>query len=217
MVRVVVFTLVTLLFPTLVRAQSVQLWLGVWKLNVGQVVLSGPPPYKRATRRIEPAERGVRIVDDLVRPRGGVVHLEWIGRFDGLDYPVQGAEVVLTNGVSLPGRSHLRARSETRRRGCGNRAADDFARRQDADDRCRRSGSELHDRVRKAAAVSLRMRIRRSNPPKIAVEEPEGVKRHELEVEVYATAVHLAVEDHLLRFRLMEREASPSTSCCCLS
>ena len=32
-----------------------------------------------------------------MRPRGGVVHLEWIGRFDGLDYPVQGVEVVLTN------------------------------------------------------------------------------------------------------------------------
>ena len=91
------FAVVTLLLPTLVRAQSVQLWFGVWQLKVAASSSSGPPPYKRATRRIEPSERGVRIVDDLVRPRGGVVHLEWIGRFDGLDYPVQGAEVVLTN------------------------------------------------------------------------------------------------------------------------
>ena len=135
MVRGVVFTLVTLLSPTLVHAQSVPLWLGVWKLNVARSSFSGPPPYKRATRSIEPSERGVRIVDDLVRPRGGVVHLEWIGRFDGLDYPVQGVEVVLIECVSLPGRSHLRARSETRRRGCADRAADDFVRRQGADDR----------------------------------------------------------------------------------
>ena len=81
------------------RASSVaSLWFGVWTLNVARSSYSsGPPPYKRATRRIEPSERGVRIVDDLVRPRGGVVHLEWIGRFDGLDYPVQGVEVVLSN------------------------------------------------------------------------------------------------------------------------
>ena len=97
MVRVVAFTLVTILVPTLVRAQPVPLWHGVWKLNVGRSSFSGPPPYKRATRNIEPTERGIRIVDDLVRPRGGIVHLEWIGRFDGLDYPVQGTEVVLTN------------------------------------------------------------------------------------------------------------------------
>lgn len=95
--HVVVFALVMLLFPTLVRAQSVRLWFGVWKLNVARSSFSGPPPYRRSTRRIEPSERGVKIVDDLVRPRGGVVHLEWIGRFDGLDYPVQGTEVVLTN------------------------------------------------------------------------------------------------------------------------
>jgi len=81
-----------------VRSQSTRLWLGIWKLNVARSSYSsGSPPYKRATRRIEPSERGVRIVDDLVRPRGGVVHLEWIGRFDGVDYPVQGVEVVLTN------------------------------------------------------------------------------------------------------------------------
>jgi hypothetical protein len=48
-------------------------------------------------RRIEPSARGVKIIDDLVRPRGGVLHLEWIGKFDGLDYPIQGVEVVLSN------------------------------------------------------------------------------------------------------------------------
>ena len=32
----------------------------------------------------------------MVRPRGGVSHLEWTGRFDGSDYPVQGVEEVVT-------------------------------------------------------------------------------------------------------------------------
>ena len=29
--------------------------------------------------------------------RGGITHLEWTGKFDGTDYPVQGVEVVVTN------------------------------------------------------------------------------------------------------------------------
>ena len=94
------FALVLLLVPRLVRAEptSLSLWFGVWKLNLARSTYSsGPAPYKRATRKIESSEHGVRIVDDLVRPRGGVVHLEWIGKFDGLDYPVQGVEVVLSN------------------------------------------------------------------------------------------------------------------------
>jgi hypothetical protein len=33
----------------------------------------------------------------MVRRRGGVTHMEWSGRFDGRDYPVQGVDYVLTN------------------------------------------------------------------------------------------------------------------------
>lgn len=75
------------------------LWLGTWKLNVAKSIYTpGPPPYKRATRRIVPASDGrVTIIDDLVRTRGGIVHLEWTGRFDGRDYPVQGVEAALTS------------------------------------------------------------------------------------------------------------------------
>jgi hypothetical protein len=101
---VVALALAILLFSRLSRAQTTSPWFGVWKLNLARSSYpSGPPPYKRATRRIEPSERGIRIVDDLVRPRGGVVHLEWIGRFDGLDYPVQGVEVVLSNAYRCQG------------------------------------------------------------------------------------------------------------------
>jgi hypothetical protein len=66
-------------------------------LNVAKSTYSSRPPYKRATRRIEPALDGLTIVDDLVRPRGGILHIEWTGKLDGRDYPVEGVEIVLTN------------------------------------------------------------------------------------------------------------------------
>jgi predicted metalloprotease len=33
----------------------------------------------------------------MVRLRGGITHMEWSGRFDGREYPVQGVDYVLTN------------------------------------------------------------------------------------------------------------------------
>lgn len=33
----------------------------------------------------------------MVRRRGGIQHVEWNGRLDGKDYPVQGVDYVLTN------------------------------------------------------------------------------------------------------------------------
>jgi len=33
----------------------------------------------------------------MVRRRGGIQHMEWSGRFDGNDYPVQGIDYVMTN------------------------------------------------------------------------------------------------------------------------
>jgi len=53
--------------------------------------------YSRATRQISSSDSTVTIVDDLVRVRGGVVHLEWTGKLDGADYPVEGVEIYLTS------------------------------------------------------------------------------------------------------------------------
>lgn len=73
-------------------------WFGTWALDVASSTF-GPEgsPYKRGTRRIEPAGAGsVAIVDEQVRVRGGILHFEWTGRFDGVDYPVEGVEIALT-------------------------------------------------------------------------------------------------------------------------
>jgi hypothetical protein len=84
--------------PGLSANQTDTNWFGVWKLNLARSTYSpGPPPFRRATRRIERSGDVIKITDDQVRTRGGVTHLEWTGKFDGLDYPVQGVELVLTN------------------------------------------------------------------------------------------------------------------------
>ena len=42
----------------------------------------------------------MKVSYDVVGTRGGVIHLEWTGKFDGQDYPVQGADYVLTNAYT---------------------------------------------------------------------------------------------------------------------
>jgi hypothetical protein len=73
-------------------------WLGTWRLNPAR---SGnraeSSPYKRQTCRIEPWEDGLKVTYEMVGTRGGVTHLEWTGKFDGKDYPMQGVDTVLTN------------------------------------------------------------------------------------------------------------------------
>jgi len=36
----------------------------------------------------------------MVGTRGGVTHMEWTGKLDGKDYPVQGVDYVLTNAYT---------------------------------------------------------------------------------------------------------------------
>jgi len=74
-------------------------WVGVWTLTavLASNNATAPRLYTRGTRHIQSSGSGLTIVDDLVRIRGGVVHLEWTGTVDGRDYPVQGVEVYLTS------------------------------------------------------------------------------------------------------------------------
>jgi hypothetical protein len=90
--------LITLALPGALAAQVDPVWFGTWTLNLARSTYSpGPPPFRRATRRIARSGGRINITDDQVRTRGGVTHLEWTGTFDGRDYPVQGVELVLTN------------------------------------------------------------------------------------------------------------------------
>jgi len=77
------------------------LLFGSWQMNLSRSIFeSGPPSYKRSTCRIEPQGDGLKVVYDMVGVRGGVIHLEWSGKLDGNDYPVQGMDEVITNAYT---------------------------------------------------------------------------------------------------------------------
>jgi len=73
-------------------------WFGAWRLNEAKSSgASSPPRYKRATSKIEPWADRIRVAYDMVGVRGGITHMEWTGKFDGKDYPMQGVDYVMTN------------------------------------------------------------------------------------------------------------------------
>jgi len=78
-------------------------WVGVWVLAsaVSANNPNVPRLYTRATKHIAASDATVTIVDDLVRIRGGVVHTEWTGKLDGMDYPVEGVEIYLTSAYTV--------------------------------------------------------------------------------------------------------------------
>lgn len=84
--------------PATSAAQPPSSWFGTWSLNVARSTYDpGPPPYKRATYSIEPwGDDGMKVVYEMVHPRGGVTHLEWWGKLDGKDYQLQGIDAFVT-------------------------------------------------------------------------------------------------------------------------
>ena len=84
------------------QASADKPWFGTWELETPRPAsIFEPPPYKKATTRIEPWDDGMKVTYDLVRTRGGITHMEWVGRFDGKDYPVQGVDNYLSNAYRL--------------------------------------------------------------------------------------------------------------------
>jgi hypothetical protein len=84
--------------PIPAAAQASAPWLGTWQLDQpAPASRFATPPYKKVTLRIEGRGDGIRVTYDMVRTRGGITHVEWQGRFDGRDYPVQGMDYFLTN------------------------------------------------------------------------------------------------------------------------
>jgi hypothetical protein len=72
--------------------------VGVWVFNPARSTADPDRiPFRRGTCRIEPWADGFRVVYDLVRLRGGITHLEWVGKLDGRDYPLQGVDADVTN------------------------------------------------------------------------------------------------------------------------
>src|SRR5262249_49677867 len=84
-----------------VFAQAQSPWFGAWKLNLEKSTANRDARYKRVMLVISPWQDGLKVAYDMVGTRGGVSHMEWTGKFDGRDYPIQGLDTVVTNAYSL--------------------------------------------------------------------------------------------------------------------
>ena len=82
-------------------AQAQAPWSGTWKLNPAKSTANSEPRFKRVLSKIELWEDGLKVSYDMVGVRGGITHMEWTGKFDGKDYPMQGADYVLSNAYTL--------------------------------------------------------------------------------------------------------------------
>jgi hypothetical protein len=98
-------TIALLVQPAADGTRGLEAWFGRWTLNLSKSAYDpGPPPYARASYVIEPLNdglpraesRGVKVTYDMVYPRGGTTHLEWIGKFDGQPYQLQGVDEYVT-------------------------------------------------------------------------------------------------------------------------
>jgi hypothetical protein len=78
---------------------------GTWKLNLAKSIYeAGPPPYKISICKIQfwadGLNVGLKVTYDNVGIRGGTSHIEWVGKLDGKDYPIEGVDDVLTNAYT---------------------------------------------------------------------------------------------------------------------
>jgi hypothetical protein len=89
-----------LLSPAFSTGQEQAPWFGTWRLNPSKSTPSSNSQYKRVTLKIEPSEGGLKVSYEMVGTRGGVNHVEWNGKFDGKDNPVQGIDDVMTNAYN---------------------------------------------------------------------------------------------------------------------
>src|SRR5213083_191797 len=98
-------TIAILILLSTLAAQPPAPWFGTWTLNFTKSTANANPRFKKVTSRIEPREDGIKVTYDMVGTRGGITHMEWSGKFDGKDYPVQGVDYVLTNAYRWIGDS----------------------------------------------------------------------------------------------------------------
>src|SRR5215467_12190971 len=87
-------------FLLLMAGEPLGPWFGTWKLNPAKSTSNSESRFKRVTLKVEPWQDGLKVTYDLVGTRGGVTHMEWLGKFDGKDYPVQGVDYVLTHAYT---------------------------------------------------------------------------------------------------------------------
>ena len=75
------------------RTQSTDPWMGTWKVNLAKSTYKpGPKPTVAGTVNMEPMAGGFKTTIDATNPQGQPTHTETVGKFDGKDNPVTGAQ-----------------------------------------------------------------------------------------------------------------------------
>jgi len=64
--------------------------VGTWKLNLAKSTYSPGPPPKAETATFEEIGSAIKLTVDRLDAQSKAVHIEWIGRLDGEEYPVKG-------------------------------------------------------------------------------------------------------------------------------
>ena len=100
--------------------------LGTWKLNEGEI--------EDRRRLSQEHNRGVcagradkfKLTTDGVNGKGDATHSEWIGKFDGKDYPVTGDPSVDTRAIKQAGQRKFDSDQQERRQGDRHRHQSKF-------------------------------------------------------------------------------------------
>ena len=93
-------TRIIFLALTLLTGEAEAPWFGAWKLNFAKSTANSESRFKRVLLKIIPSDDGMNVIYDMVGTRGGITHMEWNGKLDGKDYPVQGVDYLLTNSYT---------------------------------------------------------------------------------------------------------------------
>ena len=88
--RTIFLTLALALFGA--QLCSAQDYLGTWKLNEAKSKIPAGMAHV-VTSSYEAQGDQIKAVGDGVDPSGSPMHAEWVGKFDGKDYPVTGTGV----------------------------------------------------------------------------------------------------------------------------
>jgi hypothetical protein len=79
------------LWATDAAAQTPEVWLGTWKLDIAKSQFSpGPPPRSQVVRNVSTNGDGFTSTTDMVRTDGKAFHTEYFARPDGKEYPFTG-------------------------------------------------------------------------------------------------------------------------------
>ena len=64
--------------------------VGTWKLNLAKSTYSPGPPPKAEIATFEEVGSAIKLTVDRLDAQSKAVHVEWLGKLDGKEYPVKG-------------------------------------------------------------------------------------------------------------------------------